>query len=649
MAEECQSRRQLNPWLLHLQKLALELKCPLCLELLRQPVLLPCDHIFCNCCIKTSTKFGSECPSCQSKYADQEVRSAPFMESLVSIYRSLDATTVNTLFQAIPCGGEKKLNQSPVSVKISSVNGTKNKLNQVDADGNSSSGTFFPLLAKNCGRNVLNDSAEEEKMLNMIAVKSATPGGVQDKHMEVNGLDGSVFNADGRVANIQHPGTDGSVNPEVNKVEEIDMNQMGQLSPTCTDSLGDMNDNSCDPASSRDAKRQKKSSSEHGGGVCAFCHSSEVTDETGEMIHYANGKLVAGSVKPFSNGIYVHKICIDWTPQVYYEGDYIRNLESELARSSKLKCTACGLKGAGLGCFQKSCRRSYHAPCAIKISGCRWDFDDYLMTCPVHKTVKFPGERSKFRKSAIHKAESIAAPIAPKQANFWASSVTGLKDWVLCGSALSYEEKCYLAKFASTCGATISRSWNPNVTHVIASIDANGAYTRTLKVLMAILHGRWVVTMDWIKACKEMNKPVDEEEYEAVLDTHGCWYGPKSGRLQTLQNAPKLFSGMNFYFSGDFFPAYKDDLQNLVTAAGGSVVKTKEQLATLSCAGQGSSTTLVVYNVDPVQPYTMDKGNSVVLQRHRTAEELATEFGCQVLKHIWILESIAACTLHPFF
>lgn len=56
--------------------------------------------------------------------------------------------------------------------------------------------------------------------------------------------------------------------------------------------------------------------------------------------------------------------------------------------------------------------------------------------------------------------------------------------------------QCYLAKFASTCGATISRSWNLNVTHVIASTDANGAYTRTLKVLMAILHGRWVVTMD---------------------------------------------------------------------------------------------------------------------------------------------------------
>lgn len=131
------------------------------------------------------------------------------------------------------------------------------------------------------------------------------------------------------------------------------------------------------------------------------------------------------------------------TPQVYYEGDYIRNLESELSRASKLKCSTCGLKGAGLGCFMKSCRRSYHVPCAIKTSDCRWDFvslsiylniryivscnydypkcsllsdfffclqDDFLMMCPVHKAVKFPSERSKFRKAAVHKAEPVAAP-----------------------------------------------------------------------------------------------------------------------------------------------------------------------------------------------------------------------------------------------
>lgn len=54
------------------------------------------------------------------------------------------------------------------------------------------------------------------------------------------------------------------------------------------------------------------------------------------------------------------------------------NLESELARASKLKCSGCGLKGAALGCFAKSCRRSYHVPCALEVLGCRWDCVSWL-------------------------------------------------------------------------------------------------------------------------------------------------------------------------------------------------------------------------------------------------------------------------------
>lgn len=44
--------------------------------------------------------------------------------------------------------------------------------------------------------------------------------------------------------------------------------------------------------------------------------------------------------------------------------------------------------------------------------------------------------------------------------------------------------------------ATISRYWNPSVTHVIASTDEKGACTRTLKVLMGILNGKWIVKAD---------------------------------------------------------------------------------------------------------------------------------------------------------
>lgn len=53
-----------------------------------------------------------------------------------------------------------------------------------------------------------------------------------------------------------------------------------------------------------------------------------------------------------------------------------------------------------------------------------------------------------------------------------------------------------LFKFATLCGGTVSKSWSPDVTHVIAATDEKGAFSRTLKVLMAILNGRWILTID---------------------------------------------------------------------------------------------------------------------------------------------------------
>lgn len=53
-----------------------------------------------------------------------------------------------------------------------------------------------------------------------------------------------------------------------------------------------------------------------------------------------------------------------------------------------------------------------------------------------------------------------------------------------------------LVKFADMCGATVCKFWKPNVTHVVATTDVKGACTRTMKVLMAILSGKWILTMD---------------------------------------------------------------------------------------------------------------------------------------------------------
>ncbi|XP_034690309.1 BRCA1-associated RING domain protein 1 [Vitis riparia] len=376
--------------------------------------------------------------------------------------------------------------------------------------------------------------------------------------------------------------------------------------------------------------------------VCGFCQSSKLSMATGPMLHYANGKPVQSSNIFDSNVIHVHKKCVDWAPRVYYAGENIINLEKELERSGQLECSGCRLKGAALGCYMKHCRKSFHVLCAMKILHCRWDFENFLMFCPSHSSLKFPSEKSQFgEKSSKNNSKST-------QISFGASSQKGVTEWVLCGSALSTKEKFLLVKFGETICVSVSKYWNPNVTHVITATDVNGACCRTIKVLMAILHGGWILKIDWVKACMEALYLVDEEPYEVSLDNYGCRDGPKTGRLRSLDNAPKLFKDLIFYFIGDFVPTYKIDLVDLIRAAGGFVLACKNKLVAQVHDGRiAPSTALVVYNLEPPQGSMLREDDPVMLWK-REAEVLAAMIGSHVISDRWILDSIAACRLQPF-
>lgn len=58
---------------------------------------------------------------------------------------------------------------------------------------------------------------------------------------------------------------------------------------------------------------------------------------------------------------------------MYFEGDIAVNLAAELARSKRIKCSCCGIKGAALGCLESNCRKSFHFTCAKLVPECRWD------------------------------------------------------------------------------------------------------------------------------------------------------------------------------------------------------------------------------------------------------------------------------------
>ncbi|XP_026387968.1 MATH domain and coiled-coil domain-containing protein At3g58360-like isoform X2 [Papaver somniferum] len=118
------------------------------------------------------------------------------------------------------------------------------------------------------------------------------------------------------------------------------------------------------------------------------------TSGSGSMLHIANGEEVKeDEVSAGPNVIHVHRKCVELTPRLYYVGKTVMNLE--LTRVSELKYCCCGLKGAALGCFMRSCRNAYHVPCAFDTSGCRWDDEGRLMLCPSHSGAKFSHEKTK--------------------------------------------------------------------------------------------------------------------------------------------------------------------------------------------------------------------------------------------------------------
>ena len=95
---------------------------------------------------------------------------------------------------------------------------------------------------------------------------------------------------------------------------------------------------------------------------------------------------------------------------------------------------------------------------------------------------------------------------------------------------------------------------------------------------------------------------------------------------------------------------YEEDLQNLVVAAGGTVLRRVEEELVEQNNGDKAVQTrmIVVYNLDAPKGSELGEEVSIIWQRVNEAQDLATKIGGQVIGHTWLLESIAAYKLQPF-
>ncbi|KAL6567273.1 hypothetical protein OROGR_000941 [Orobanche gracilis] len=339
---------------------------------------------------------------------------------------------------------------------------------------------------------------------------------------------------------------------------------------------------------------------------CAFCRLSEESEATGSMVHYLNGKLVVDNDNAKIDAIHVHKNCTEWAPNVYFEDDKVINLEAELSRSKRIRCCCCGIKGAALGCYEKSCRKSFHVTCARLTPQCRWDYDNFVMLCPIHATCQLPNEMPGSQSRPNRKSAA---------------------------------ERGTVAEFENLSGLIILKNWDATVTHVVTSTDENGACRRTLKYLMGVLEGKWILSVEWIKACIGAGELVDEHLHEISIDIHGIRDGPRLGRLRLLNKQPKLFEGYTFLFTGDFVASYKGYLHGLVIAAGGKVLYRKP------VATDNQAKTFIIYSIELPDQSRPSNGSSIFNQRRAQAEALARSSGAIAANSSWILNSIAGYRL----
>uniref|UniRef100_A0A8C0RPT4 BRCA1-associated RING domain protein 1 n=1 Tax=Canis lupus familiaris TaxID=9615 RepID=A0A8C0RPT4_CANLF len=135
---------------------------------------------------------------------------------------------------------------------------------------------------------------------------------------------------------------------------------------------------------------------------------------------------------------------------------------------------------------------------------------------------------------------------------------------VLIGSGLSSEQKM-LSELAAILKAKKCAEFDNTVTHVIVPGDT---VQSTLKCMLGILNGCWILKFEWVKACLQRKACEQEEKYEIPEGSH-------RSRLNKEQLLPKLFDGCYFYFGGTFKHHPKDNLIKFVTAAGGQVLSRK--------------------------------------------------------------------------
>eukprot|EP00124_Ichthyophonus_hoferi_P002501 Ihof_evm1s173 gene=Ihof_evmTU1s173 len=178
----------------------------------------------------------------------------------------------------------------------------------------------------------------------------------------------------------------------------------------------------------------------------------------------------------------------------------------------------------------------------------------------------------------IQSASTIAANKARIQSN-------GGKWRVIAFSSLKPIERSARFQAVNELGGEVitAAGWVDSTTHLVTgtceNVDLAIAEKRTMKYLLAIMAGIWVVSLQWIDDSIKAGRWLDEAKYEIAGDQLALG-APAKARLARCHGSPELFSGLAVYFHGKFSTAAKPsmrDLEKIVTLGGAETISNYEE------------------------------------------------------------------------
>eukprot|EP01091_Cochliopodium_minus_P010193 TRINITY_DN2656_c0_g1_i1.p1 TRINITY_DN2656_c0_g1~~TRINITY_DN2656_c0_g1_i1.p1 ORF type:complete len:1030 (+),score=414.49 TRINITY_DN2656_c0_g1_i1:260-3091(+) len=146
---------------------------------------------------------------------------------------------------------------------------------------------------------------------------------------------------------------------------------------------------------------------------------------------------------------------------------------------------------------------------------------------------------------------------------------------ILC-SGLKSEELKQTKLLCVKLGGRLVKQWSDEVTHLVTNVDPETKTTkRTVKYLLSILSGNWVVSFDWVENCLSQQKWSSESKFEVKGDNFGEAGTPTKSRMKirSANIQRRLFQGKKFYFYGEFKAPSKDELELLIQVGHGKVLE----------------------------------------------------------------------------